>query len=147
MLKQLKERRSNAQGFTLIELLVVIVVIGILVGLLLPNLFDAQQRARDTERKNDLSTIKKQLEAFYNDNNSYPVDLPTLEPDYMESVPQDPQGGSYTYDPYNSSDSTCTTSGECVRYELIADLENDQDTDAETYSGSAGFYIVESVNQ
>lgn len=150
MLKQWKEHAGRSRGFTIIELLVVIVVIGILVGLLLPNLFSTQQRGRDADRKNDLKAIQQQLEAYYNDNNHYPVDdsLSTLETEgYMDSIPQDPQGGSYIYDSYNSSGSLCTTSGECVRYDLVADLENDNDADATTYNGSDGFYVIESVNE
>lgn len=146
MKKQWEKLRGQSKGFTIIELLVVIVVIGILVGLLLPNLFSAQQRGRDADRKNDLKTIQQQLEAFYNDNQAYPADLSELTPDYMDEVPEDPQGGAYTYDA-TSGGTSCTTAASCEQYDLVADLENDNDADAESYGGTGGFYVLESVNQ
>ncbi len=146
-MQKLKERAQNrSRGFTIIELLVVIVIIGILVGLLLPNLFESQQRARDTERKNDLSTIQTQLETFHNDNQAYPADLSELTPDYMDEIPQDPESGSYTYDA-TAGGSDCTTAASCDSYQLVADLENNNDPDATSYGGSSGFYVIDSVNQ
>ena len=135
MLKQLK----RSEGFTLIELLVVIVVIGILVALTLPNLFAAQERARDTERKNDLRNVKQQLESYYNDNNTYPVALADLSPTYMDAVPQDPQGGDYDYTVLDENGDPCTAEP-CATYTLGADLENENDADHPTYT-------EESVNQ
>lgn len=138
----MKKLLSNQKGFTIIELLVVIVIIGILVALLLPNLFSAQQRGRDADRKNDLKTVQQQLEAYYSDNNAYPGATADLVPDYMDAVPEDPQGGDY---PYTAAPSGCTTAADdCVSYELTADLENENDPD--TPDGSS-IYTVNSVNQ
>lgn len=137
----MKKLLSNQKGFTIIELLVVIVIIGILVALLLPNLFSAQQRGRDADRKNDLKTIQQQLEAYYSDNNAYPLATADLVPDYMDAVPVDPQGGAYDY---LAAPAGCSTAADdCVSYTLTADLENDNDPDAD----AAGNYVVNSVNQ
>lgn len=145
----MKKLLTNQKGFTIIELLVVIVIIGILVALLLPNLFSAQQRGRDADRKNDLKTIQQQLEAYYSDNNFYPgPDMTAAEAalvsDYMNAVPEDPQGGDYTYAAEGDAGAACTTAAEdCVSYTLTADLENDNDADADT----SGNYVVNSVNE
>jgi type II secretion system protein G len=131
---------KNQGGFTIVELLVVIVVIAILVALTLPNLFGLQRRARDDTRKNDLKNIQQALETFYNDNNSYPAALADLGADYINAVPNDPQGGAYTFTPAPAG---CTTAGDtCTTYTLAADLENDSDPAAVN-----GVYTVNSVNQ
>jgi type II secretion system protein G len=73
-------RKTNQKGFTIIELLVVIVIIGILVALTLPNLFSAQARGRDTDRKNELKNLQQKLETYFNDNDEYPAALSNLDP-------------------------------------------------------------------
>lgn len=139
--------RNNQQGFTIIELLVVIVVIAILVALTLPNLFSAQTRARDTQRKNDLKNVKTQLETYYNDNNSYPTDAnwdTALESGYIDAVPEDPQGGAYTYVATDAAGVSPCAAEPCSSYTLTATLENENDVD--TADGSAD-YVINSVNQ
>lgn len=60
-------------GFTLIELLIVITIIGILVTIGLGSFASTQMKARDAKRKNDLESIARALELYYNDCGSYPV--------------------------------------------------------------------------
>ncbi|MBI5412441.1 prepilin-type N-terminal cleavage/methylation domain-containing protein [Candidatus Peregrinibacteria bacterium] len=60
------------KGFTLIELMIVIVILGVLMGTILPRLTGAQARARDTGRIADLGNIAQALEVFYNDKGKYP---------------------------------------------------------------------------
>ncbi|MEX0748908.1 MAG: prepilin-type N-terminal cleavage/methylation domain-containing protein [Candidatus Saccharimonadales bacterium] len=138
---------KNQKGFTLIELLVVIVVIGILLALTIPNLFSYQERARDTERKNDLRNVSQQLETYYNDNNSYPVDLATLATEeYLDEVPVDPQDDSdYDYNPLDAAGVDCAAEP-CATYTLVAVLENENDPDGET-SGDDYVFIQESANR
>src|SRR5262245_22376813 len=58
-------------GFTLIELLMVVGIIAILALIALPNLLDAQTRAKVSRSKSDMRTIATALEGYCVDNNRY----------------------------------------------------------------------------
>src|SRR6266487_6658710 len=67
------QRHSDERAFTLIELLVVIAIIIILAGLLFPALRGAQNQAKRTQAKNDLTQIVTAVNAFYTENGKYPL--------------------------------------------------------------------------
>ena len=68
----MNKKNAFRRGFTLIELMIVIVILGILMGTILPRLTGAQARARDTARKADLTNISQALEVYYGDTGLYP---------------------------------------------------------------------------
>lgn len=70
MLTTLKNK--NIFGFTLVELLVVISVIGVLMAVLVANFMGMRERARDTQKIQDLNAIRTTLRMYYNDNQNYP---------------------------------------------------------------------------
>lgn len=70
------KNKAFYRGFTLIELMIVIVILGILMGTILPRLTGAQSRTRDTARKADLTGIAQALEVYLGDFGKYP-DMPT----------------------------------------------------------------------
>src|SRR3989344_2272363 len=63
---------TSKRGFTLIELLVVMTIIGVLSGLGYVNFDNAQDKARDARRKEDLKAIKTALVSYYQDHDAYP---------------------------------------------------------------------------
>ena len=67
------QRHSDEHAFTLIELLVVIAIIIILAGLLFPALRGAQEQARRTQAKNDLTQIVTAVNAYYTEYGKYPL--------------------------------------------------------------------------
>lgn len=123
-------------GFTLIELLIVIAILAILSAIGVSNFQTARIKALDTQRKSDIQTISKSLEAYTNDHRLYPLsdngkivcktdgstcDWGTPFTDdagtvYAARLPEDPSGYTYVY---NSSDGKSFT--------LYTYLQNTQD--------------------
>jgi prepilin-type N-terminal cleavage/methylation domain-containing protein len=86
------------RGFTLIELLVVIAIVGTLAASLVVILNPNEQfaKARDVQRKSDLKQISSALDAYYDDNNSYPLNLTQIQGAYAPaSLLKDPGTGNY----------------------------------------------------
>jgi len=66
---------KKEKGFTLIEIVLVLAIAGLLLVIVFLAVSGAQKSRRDTQRKNDLSTVAAQLEAFASNNNGkYPLD-------------------------------------------------------------------------
>lgn len=105
------------KAFTLIELLVTIAIIAVLTGLSLVAFNASRAIARDGKRKADLEAIRSALEIYRSDKGEYPLQLPSLQPDYIASVSTDPNDPAriYSYTP------TCTTI--CTGYVLCAAVE------------------------
>ncbi len=64
--------KKRTAAFTLIELLVVIAIIIILAGLLYPAYQAAQNQAKRTQAKNDLTQIVTAVNAYYTEYGKYP---------------------------------------------------------------------------
>jgi general secretion pathway protein G len=85
-------RRS--QGFTLIEMIIVFTLIGILVGLALPQYQNAVRKARESVLKETLFQIRKLIDQYNTDKGKYPASLQALvEENYLRKVPVDPITG------------------------------------------------------
>lgn len=102
--------RAHQSGFTLIEIMVVVVVIGLLVAMLAPTVFNKVGQAEQTRISQDLRVIEGALKFYRLDNYRYPtqqqglqalVDKPTgaerWNGPYLEQLPLDPWGVPYRY--------------------------------------------------
>ena len=79
------------QGFTLIELITVITILGILVGVALPNYRSAIGQSKEAVLKEDLFRFRDAIDQYQADKGKYPASLDTLVTDgYLRGIPKDP---------------------------------------------------------
>lgn len=126
--KQNLKARALSNGFTLLELIVAMSIIAIVTTSLWGNFFTSLTKGRDARRKQDLESVTKALELYYNDNKAYPAAIPTwgvpfIHPTntaviYMQKLPTDPAYPESTY---------CYSSNGTY-YKLYANLENRNDS-------------------
>lgn len=110
-------RRStlrNQRGFTLIEIMVVVVILGILAGIVVPQLLDRPEEARRTKAAVQIKSIEEALALYKLDNGNFPSTeqgltalaqkpatglIPTRyrEGGYLKKIPLDPWGNNYVY--------------------------------------------------
>lgn len=105
---------KQLHGFTLIEILVVVVILGILIAFIAPNVMDKPDEARVIAAKNDIRAIVSALKMYRLDNSTYPSAEQGLQAlvtkpatgkiprnwkgsGYLERLPSDPWGGEYQY--------------------------------------------------
>ena len=98
-------------GFTLIELLVVLVILGLLAGVVAPNVIKYLGRAKTDTARVQIEQLDHALEQFYLDNGRYPTNEEGLGvlvsppsqvgnwhgPYLKKGVPKDPWGHPYIY--------------------------------------------------
>jgi len=133
-------RSPALPGFTLIELLVVIAIIGILSGIIFPNLQDARARARDARRKSDLTSIQQALRLYYNDFTLFPLSNSLAITGSPWGSPFRNPAGTVTYLSYLPLDPSSTTEtprtysyySTGTDYILVSQLENLSDSSIST---------------
>jgi general secretion pathway protein G len=101
-------------GFSLIEILVVLVILGLLVSIVAPNVLNRADDARVQKASADFKSIATALKIYRLDNYVYPsseqglvalVEKPSLPPEprnwkqegYLDEVPLDPWARPYLY--------------------------------------------------
>ncbi len=88
-------RERNETGFTLIEIIIVLGIIGLLVGLALPQYQTHHWKAKEAVLRENLSVIRRQIDLYYQDKGKYPASLQSLVQDnYLRQIPVDPITGS-----------------------------------------------------
>ncbi len=105
---------QRAQGFSLVEILVVLVILGLLISVVAPNVLDRADEARVQKVYADFKNIETALKLYRLDNFVYPsteqglealVEPSTIDPEprnfkqggYLEELPVDPWGRPYLY--------------------------------------------------
>lgn len=111
---KMSEQARSQSGFSMIEILVVLVIIGLLVSIVAPNVLDRADDARITKVGADFKGIESALKMYRLDNFVYPSseqglealkDRPSIDPvprqyrsnGYLERLPTDPWNRPYLY--------------------------------------------------
>jgi len=88
-------RRALQRGFTFVELMVVITIIVILITMAIPIYQKAIIRTRETVLKQNLFTLRTQIDNYTYDKEKAPQQLQDLVTEgYLRIVPIDPMTGS-----------------------------------------------------
>jgi general secretion pathway protein G len=105
-------RRRRNRGFTFIEIMLVVLIIGILMAVVVPNMVGKTNKARITVCKQSMQAIKTALSNYELKAGSYPTTEQGLaslvkrpsdvsEDDwdgpYLEDAPKDPWGSEFVY--------------------------------------------------
>lgn len=102
-------RKRSRSGFTLIEILLVVIIIGILAGLVVPNIVGRGEEARKQAAQADIhGGLSAALDLYELDNGKYPEKLEDLIKDpgnaknwrgpyVKKGLPKDPWGVEYIY--------------------------------------------------
>lgn len=114
MTMQSIDKRTTSRGFTLIEIMVVMVILGLLVAIVAPNIMGRSDQAKVTIAETQLKNIQSALDLYRLDNSQYPstqqglealVSKPSGSPEpknwnpdgYLPGVPEDPWGAAFQY--------------------------------------------------
>ena len=112
-----RTKRSSSRrqrGLTLIEIMVVVIIIGILVSVIAPNVMGRPDTARREVTRSDLMAIGNALDMYRLDNGTYPstdqgldalIDKPSGFPEprnwgpdpYLKKMPVDQWGNEFVY--------------------------------------------------
>jgi prepilin-type N-terminal cleavage/methylation domain-containing protein len=146
-------KNKKRKAFTLIELLVVMAIMGILTIITVSQFETARRKARDVQRKGDLSALQKALLIYYADYNEFPetinndavtsdlwcteadceFDDGTGEPEgvYMKVLPVENRDGQPPY--------CYVVSDDGKQFALYGILENTDDIDCRQDDGAFRF--------
>jgi general secretion pathway protein G len=87
--------RSGSRGFTFVELMVVVAIIGLLIGMAIPQYHQTIRASREALLKSNLLTLRSQIQNFVADKGRAPQTLDELVRNgYLYELPLDPTTGT-----------------------------------------------------
>lgn len=114
MNKRMMKARMHQAGFTLVEIMVVVIIIGLLAGIVVPNVMDNLDKANVQKARADFSSLQTALKLYRIDNFNFPSTEQGLEAlvtkssiapvprnfkasGYIDNLNKDPWGNDYQY--------------------------------------------------
>ncbi|MFQ5748226.1 MAG: type II secretion system major pseudopilin GspG [Planctomycetota bacterium] len=104
MKTQKRPPRRKKAGFTLIEIMVVVLIIGLLVSLIGPNIYNQLIRSKKRVAEFQIKSLQTSIEFYRLQLQRLPDSLEELTQPaedtgkpYMDSIPMDPWGNEYEY--------------------------------------------------
>jgi len=106
--------KKTKKGFTLVEIMVVVVIIGLLAGIVVPQIINHLEEARRTTARAQIRVFEDALSMFHMQNGFFPTTLqgldalvrrPTTPPvprrfppeGFLRDIPLDPWGNPYIF--------------------------------------------------
>lgn len=84
-------KRKTSGGFTLVELMVVVTIVGVLVGIAVPNFLLARVKTTISKVRAEMQGIETAINMYWNDHHTYPISSADFtEGEYMGAIPGDP---------------------------------------------------------
>ncbi|MBT8422648.1 MAG: type II secretion system major pseudopilin GspG, partial [Gammaproteobacteria bacterium] len=105
-MKQFPGRQALQRGFTLIEIMVVVIILGILVSLIAPNIFGVLDDAEVTATRVQMRNLEIALDTYRMNHSRYPttdqglealINPPGRERGYIDSIPKDQWDNEFQY--------------------------------------------------
>lgn len=130
-------RRLRRSGFTLIEVMVVIVIVGILLALLLPNLVRSKHQGQLASCEHSLRAMASAMENYNAQNKRYPDSLARLtQANYVQRVVCPTNQAEYGLDvTAEAKDYTLYCNG--IHHLVLGEIVG---TGYPQYSGAAGLF-------
>ncbi len=97
---------SRQRGFTLIEIMVVVIILGILVSLIAPNIFGVLDDAERTATKIQIRNLQVALDTYRMNHSRYPtteegleilINPPGRDRGYIDVIPKDSWNNEFQY--------------------------------------------------
>jgi len=118
--------KNKKNGFTLIELIVVVTIIAVLTVMGVVSYSGTNKRARDSKRITDLESMRVALELYRQGlGSTYPLNISSLVPNYIQTIPIGPKGETYLYN----------KTGTGYTYTIGTSLEDLGSTNTVSYTG------------